>query len=175
MAHAASSDHSRSIPQIAFPLAVTVGMAVVILSALAFQHIGGYMPCHLCLIQRDPYYYGIPVGILAIGTVAFKLPSWTGRVLLSLIGLMMLVGGAIAVYHSGVEWGFWAGPSSCTNPAGAVSTNAASLLDDLNTVRGPSCDAAALRVLGLSMAGWNVLTSAALAAIAFAGAFRKSA
>lgn len=175
MAHAASGGSIRSIPQIAFPLLLTAGMATVILSALAFQHIGGYMPCHLCLVQRDPYYYSIPVGILAVGTVAFKLPSWTGRVLLSLIGLMMLVGGAIAVYHSGVEWGFWAGPSSCTNPAGAMSTNAASLLDDLNTVRGPSCDAAALRVLGLSMAGWNVLTSAALAAIAFIGAFRKSA
>lgn len=175
MAHAASIERSRSIPQIAFPLLLTFGMAVVILSALAFQHIGGYMPCHLCLVQRDPYYYGIPVGILAIGTVAFKLPSWTGRVLLALIGLMMLVGGGVAVYHSGVEWAFWAGPSSCTNPAGAVSTNAANLLSDLNTVRGPSCDTAALRVLGLSMAGWNVLTSAALAAIAFIGAFRKSA
>ncbi|MGE7369713.1 disulfide bond formation protein B [Neorhizobium sp. NPDC001467] len=175
MAHAATSASTRGIPQIVFPLTVTVGMTAVISSALAFQHIGGYMPCHLCLIQRDPYYYGIPAGILAIGTVAFRLPSWTGRVLLALIGLMMLVGGAIAVYHAGVEWGFWAGPSSCTNPAGSVTTSAAGLLDDLNTVRGPSCDAAALRVLGLSMAGWNVLASLALAAIAFAGAVRKRA
>ncbi len=32
-------------------------------SALGFQHIGGYTPCALCLLQRDPYYYAIPVGI----------------------------------------------------------------------------------------------------------------
>lgn len=166
---------SRNIPQLAFPLVVTLGMTTVILSALAFQYIGGYMPCHLCLIQRDPYYYGIPLGVLALGASVFKMPAWAGRALLAVIGLMMLVGGAIAVYHSGVEWSFWAGPSSCTNPAGGSTTNAANLLNDLNTVRGPSCDSAALRVLGLSMAGWNVLTSIALAAIAFAGAFRKTA
>jgi disulfide bond formation protein DsbB len=44
------------------------------------------------------------------------------------------------------------------------------LLDALNSTVPPSCNAAALRVLGLSFAGWNVIASLILAAIAFIGA-----
>ena len=142
-------------------------------SALAFEHVGGYIPCALCLLQRDPYYYAIPLGILAVLSVVLKLPAWTTRGLLAVIGLMMLVGAGMGVYHSGVEWHFWAGPSACSTAAQGVTTNAGDLLGDLNSKKPPSCDAASLRVLGLSFAGWNVLASLALAAIALRGAFTR--
>jgi disulfide bond formation protein DsbB len=156
----------------AIPLAalVTVGMAVTVGSALAFQYIGGYMPCHLCLLERQPYYYGIPIGLAALVASLIRLPAWIPRALLVLIGVMMLVGAGMGIYHSGVEWGFWAGPSSCTSTPGASTTSAGDLLSSLNTVHGPQCDQAALRILGLSMAGWNAIASLILAAIAFAGA-----
>ena len=48
-------------------------------------------------------------------------------------------------------------------------------IDDLNAFHGPSCTEASLRVLGLSFAGWNVIASLILAAIAFLGASRKPA
>ena len=32
-----------------------LGMAVTVGTALGFQHIGGYIPCKLCLEQRLPY------------------------------------------------------------------------------------------------------------------------
>lgn len=151
-------------------LLVTLGMAFTVGSALAFEHIGGYIPCALCLLQRDPYYYGIPLGILAVLSVVLKLPAWTTRGLLAVIALMMIVGAGMGVYHSGVEWHFWAGPSACSTAAQGVTTNAGDLLGDLNSKKPPSCDAASLRVLGLSFAGWNVLASLALAAIALRGA-----
>ena len=37
----------------------------------------------------------------------------------------------------------------------------------------PSCDKAALRVLGLSFAGWNAIASLILAVVAFRGAFAR--
>lgn len=148
----------------------TLGMAATVGSALAFEYLGGYLPCHLCLIERDPYYYGIPLGIIAVVTSALGLPAWIARILLIIIGIMMLVGLGIGIYHSGVEWGFWAGPSSCTSPAGAATTNAGDLLSSLNSVHGPQCDQAALRILGLSLAGWNAVASLVLAVIAFIGA-----
>ena len=159
----------RSGPATGYAVWATLGMAATVGGALAFQHIGGYIPCALCLLQREPYYYGIPVGILAVGTAAFGLPAWITRVLLIVVGLMMLVGAGLAVYHAGVEWAFWEGPASCGGGAG-VTTNAGDLLGDLNAVHGPSCTEAALRVFGLSFAGWNVLASLVLAAIAFVGA-----
>jgi disulfide bond formation protein DsbB len=167
MALTASTTHARK--GLGNAVIVTLGMAATVGSALGFQYLGGYIPCAMCLLQREPYYYAIPVGILAMGALAFGMPAWIGRTLLILVGLMMLVGAGMGVYHAGVEWAFWEGPASCGGGAG-VTTNAGSLLADLNTVHGPSCTEAALRVLGLSFAGWNVIASVILAAIAFIGA-----
>ena len=145
-------------------------MAATVGGALGFEHIGGYIPCALCLLQRDPYYWGIPVGILAIITSALKLPVWLTRTLLAIIGILMLVGAGMGVYHAGAEWHFWEGPSTCATTAQGVSSNVGDLLGDLDSKHGPSCTEAALRVLGLSFAGWNVIASLILAAIALRGA-----
>ena len=49
----------------------------------------------------------------------------------------------------------------------------ADFLKQLETTRVVSCTEAAFRVLGLSMAGWNVLVSLGLAAFAAAVAARR--
>ncbi|NTF09598.1 disulfide bond formation protein B [Agrobacterium rubi] len=171
MARSVSAEKTRSTSAIL----VTAGMIFTVGSALGFQHIGGYTPCALCLLQRDPYYYAIPIGILAIAASLFKLPVWVTRAALIIVGLAMVIGAGLGVYHSGVEWGFWSGPITCSTGAPSITTNAGSLLSDLNAVKPPSCNDAALRVLGLSFAGWNVIASVILAGIAFFGASRKSA
>lgn len=149
---------------------VTLGMTATVGGALGFEHIGGYIPCALCLLQRDPYYYGIPLGILAILTSVLKLPVWTTRTLLVLVGISMLVGAGIGVYHAGAEWHFWDGPSTCATTAQGISSDVGDLLGDLDAKHAPSCTEAALRVFGLSFAGWNVIASLVLAAIALRGA-----
>lgn len=156
--------------QLIFTLLVTLGMAATVGSALSFEHIGGYIPCALCLMQRDPYYYGIPLGILAILTSVLKLPAWTTRTLLVLVGILMLIGAGIGVYHAGAEWHFWEGPSTCATTAQGISSDVGDLLGDLDAKHAPSCAEAALRVFGLSFAGWNVIASLILASIAFRGA-----
>lgn len=151
------------------------GMTVTVGSALGFEHIGGYIPCALCLLQRQPYYYGIPVAILAALNAALGGPAWITRALLGLVGIMMMVGAGMGVYHSGVEWHFWEGPATCATSASGVTQDAGNLLDDLNAIKGPSCTDAALRVLGLSFAGWNVIASLVLAAFAIRSAVAKQA
>lgn len=155
-------------------LLLTAGMAVTILTALGFEHIGHYVPCMLCLQQRWPYYIGIPIGILAVASSAMNAPPAVTRTLLLLAGLTMLIGGGMGVYHAGAEWKFWAGPATCATTVDAVTKNAGDLLADLNIQHGPSCTDASLRVLGLSFAGWNVIASAVLAGIALFGATRKA-
>ena len=151
-------------------LFLAVAMAIVVGTALGFEHIGGYIPCALCLEQRIPYYIGAPLMLIAAIVSKTGGPSWVVRGLLAVGGLLMLYGLVLGVYHSGVEWNWWEGPATCATSADAVTTDAGSLLGDLSSKKPPSCDAAALRVLGLSFAGWNVLASAALAAIAFRAA-----
>lgn len=164
--HATSSNSSRGLTG----LVLAGAMTAVVGSALAFEHIGGYIPCALCLTQRTPYYIGIPLMLLAATVALMKGPAWISRGLLALGGLLMLYGMGLGIYHAGVEWHWWEGPASCATSAGGLTTDAGSLLGDLSSKKPPSCDAAALRVLGLSFAGWNVLASAALAALAIRGA-----
>ncbi|TCU10566.1 disulfide bond formation protein B [Rhizobium sullae] len=163
-----------SRPVVFYSLLLALGMSAVVGTALGFQYIGGYIPCALCLLQRQPYYYGIPIAILGALASLFGLPNWVARALLLAAGILMVVGAGMGVYHAGVEWHFWAGPATCSTSASSMTQNAGDLLTELNTVTGPSCTDAALRVLGLSFAGWNVITSLILAAFAFIGV-RKSA
>ncbi|PZU82559.1 MAG: disulfide bond formation protein B [Shinella sp.] len=151
---------------------LTLGMAVVVGSALGFEHIGGYVPCALCLMQRNPYYIGIGVGALATLSSVFRLPSAVTRTLFAIIAILMIVSIGLGTYHAGVEWKFWEGPTTCAVGATGGETPV-NVLEALNETKGPSCTEAALRVLGLSFAGWNVITSAVLAAIAAWAVFRK--
>ncbi len=162
-------------PGLGYALLLAAGMAATVGSALGFEHIGGYIPCALCLLQRQPYYYGIPVAILAALNAQFGGPAWLTRLLIGIVGVMMIVGAGMGVYHSGVEWHFWEGPATCATSANGVTQDASNLLNDLNAVKGPSCTDAALRVLGLSFAGWNVIASLILAATAFRGVRRAKA
>ena len=159
-------------PALPAAVLVTLGMIVTVGTALGFEHLGGYIPCALCLMQREPYYYGIPVGLLALLSAAFDLPAALTKLLLAVIAIMMLVGAGIGIYHAGVEWHFWAGPAGCATTAQGISSNVGDLLGDLDSKHGPSCTDAALRVLGLSFAGWNVIASLVLAAIAAHGALK---
>jgi disulfide bond formation protein DsbB len=156
-------------------LALLFGMALTVGTALGFQHIGGYIPCKLCLEQRTPYYVGIPLMALAAASAALRLPGIVTRGLLLAGGLLMAWGAYLGGYHSGVEWGWWAGPTDCGVVDAPATGGTGGILDSLNTVIPPSCNEAAGRFLGLSFAGWNVLASVVLAAIAFAGALRRQA
>ncbi|TPW25948.1 disulfide bond formation protein B [Pararhizobium mangrovi] len=152
-------------------LGLAVAMAVVIGIALGFEHIGGYMPCELCLKERIPYYVGVPVMLAAFVAALAGAPTALTRGLIAIGGIAMLVGAGLSIYHAGVEWHFWPGPSSCTG-TGDASSDAGNLLESLDTVTPPSCDTAAGRFLGLSFSGWNVVATLVLAALAFAAALR---
>ena len=149
-------------------LAVALGAAATVGGALVFEHVFGYVPCKRCLMQRNPYYIAIPLGILA----ALLPPRWA-RIGLWLLALIFLVSAGLGAYHSGVEWGFFAGPSDCGGGAGAGAGNVGDFLNQLQNTRVVSCTEAAWRFLGLSLAGWNVLISLGLGGFAAMAAARK--
>ena len=151
-------------------LAILVIAAATILGALGFEHIGGYQPCALCLMQRTPYYLGVPVAALALVAVALRAPRMLVTILFGIVALLMLYNTGLAVYHSGVEWAFWPGPTSCAPSVGVGS--AADMLDQLTNTYAPSCTDAPWRMLGLSFAGWNVLVSGFLTVLAAIAARR---
>ena len=151
---------------IAFIIAVTA--AATIGAALGFEHIGGHVPCALCLMERWPYYIGAPLALLAWWLLSRPAHRGIGLALIGLVGLVFLTGFGLGAYHAGAEWGFWPGPDSCGG-GGVTAQSAATLLQSLETTRVVRCDEAGWRLFGLSFAGWNAAISLALATLAFLG------
>jgi disulfide bond formation protein DsbB len=155
-------------------LFLAVAMAATVGLALGFQHIGGYIPCKLCYEQRMPYYVGAPLMAVAFAAAIAGAPAVLARGLLLAGGLLMAYGFYLGVYHSGVEWGWWPGPTDCAMVVPPPDTGGKGVLDAINQIVPPSCDKAALRILGLSFAGWNAIASLILAIVAFRGALTKA-
>ncbi|MFG1377945.1 disulfide bond formation protein B [Xanthobacter autotrophicus] len=146
-------------------LLLVTGSALALAAAWYFQLVVGLAPCPLCLDQRLPYYAAIPLGLLAFAAARTGRTK-LARVLLGVIGLAMVGNMGLAIYHAGVEWQFWTGPTACTG-APVMTGN---VLSALKGARVPRCDEAAWRLLGVSMAGWNALIAAAMAVVAFGAA-----
>jgi disulfide bond formation protein DsbB len=146
---------------------VLVGAAATVGGALVFQHVFGYVPCKLCLTERQPYYLVLP--LLA---AALLLPRRLSGGLLALVALILLVGAGLGAYHAGAEWGFWPGPSDCGGGSGPAPAGVDDFLKSLQATHPVDCTAAAWRFLGISLAGYNALIALGLAALAGAGAWR---
>ncbi len=149
--------------------AVLLGAAATIGGALIFEHGLGLRPCKLCLQQRIPYYAAM---VIALG--ALFLPARWQRAALVVLALAFVVSAGMGVHHAGVEWGLWAGPSDCGGTPAPQAGSMGDFLNQLQTTRVVSCTEAAWRFLGLSLAGWNVVISLALAGLAGATALRRA-
>ena len=150
----------------AFAAAALALIVLTIAGAFAFQA-AGIAPCELCLKERLPYYAGMAAAALTLA-VAMRASRAMALIGFGLLALLFLGSAGFGAYHAGVEWGFWPGPSDCTGtPARAASS--ADFLHQLQSVRVVRCDAVAIRILGLSLAGWNVLVSLGVVALAGAG------
>jgi disulfide bond formation protein DsbB len=160
---------TRTEPAAAAAIAIAAIGVAAILGAYFFQYVIGLPPCPLCLEQRYAYYVSIPLAAMILLGVSVGSSRKVVMLALFAIAAAMLWNAGLGVYHSGVEWRWWAGPQDC---AGAIPNFSAggSLIEQINKTRVVRCDEAAWRFLGLSLAGYNALISLTLAAIALWGA-----
>lgn len=161
----------RAVGEPVFTAALIIaGLATAtILGAWYFQYGLGLQPCPLCLEQRYAYYFAIPLAALvALGASV----GASRKVIVAafvVIALGMLWNAGLGAYHAGVEWKFWPGPQDCSGQLGDLGT-AGGLLKKLESIRVVRCDEIPWSFLGISLAGYNVLISLALAAVAACGA-----
>lgn len=124
------------------------GSFALLAGAFLFQAIG-YPPCAMCLWQRWPH-----AAAIAIGVVALMLLPGLQKPLAWLGALAALVTGGLGIYHTGVERGWWEGPSSCT---GSGLTGGDLLSTDIAPI--VMCDDVVWSLFGLSMASYNAIFS----------------
>ncbi len=137
-------------------LCAAAGSAALLLGAFGFQYLGDMAPCKLCLWQRWPH-----AAAILIGAVALIMPHAT---LLVVGALAALTSAGIGIYHTGVERGWWEGPSTCSSgPIGDLTPE--QLMEQIMAAPLVGCDEVPWEMLGLSMASWNAVASAGFAMI----------
>jgi disulfide bond formation protein DsbB len=159
-------------PAAAAAFAVFALSLATLAGAWFFEYVLKLPPCPLCLGQRIPYHVMIPLSLLLGIAALARAPQKLVIVGFAAVMIAALCNVVLGTYHAGVEWHWWPGPSDCSGPLTNLNTGG-SLLDQLHSVHVVRCDEAAWRFLGISLAGYNVLISLVLAAIAACGLFAR--
>jgi len=155
----------------AFALAASLAMLG---AAHAFERFGGLAPCNLCLKQREVYWGAVAVALIAtIWHLISRGSRGTPRIAAFLLAVVFATGAITAVFHFGGEMKWWELPATCSGGGDVNLEDLASLALGSGPIQKPVfCDAVTWRFLGLSMAGWNALISAALAVFSLLAAKR---
>lgn len=137
-------------------LLAAAGSAGMLIAAFVFQHVGGLEPCALCIWQRWPHVVAAPM----LGLWLISRPAGAG------LGALAMAGNAgLGLYHTGIQFKWWAGPASCTSGGGLDGLSAAQVLSGDAARPVVMCDEIAWSLLGLPMPAWSAVASAGLAAV----------
>jgi disulfide bond formation protein DsbB len=156
------ANHRLMLLMLAVIAAAALGMAYTA------QYGFGLAPCVLCLYQRVPY-----AAVIALGLIGYALNKYP-HIFLGLIGSAFAINTLIAAYHTGVERKWWRSfLEGCSSPD--LSGSIDDLMKRIEAAPVTACDAIPWvdPVLGLSMANYNVIFCAILAALAASSLCRK--
>jgi len=140
------------------PIFLFVASVLPLMTAYIAEYGFGLLPCILCICQR------IPLAIIAVVSslvLIVRIKPDKIRPVLLICALAFLVGGGIAAFHVGVEQKKWHGTTNCGNSG--ISNTVEELRAKITLAPVVRCDEPAFIFMGLSMAGWNVIYSFALA------------
>jgi disulfide bond formation protein DsbB len=125
-------------------------------AAYTAQYVFGLQPCVLCLYQRVPYAI-----ILVGGLIGFFKSARAQCYIITICIFTFLAGASIALFQVGVEQHWWQGTTACGG--GALDTSSLEALRaQIMNAHMVRCDVVAWSFFGISMAGYNLLTSLVL-------------
>jgi disulfide bond formation protein DsbB len=160
---------ARKDPAHSAAAAIAVAGALALAIVYFFQYGLLIKPCPLCLEQRISYYVCVPLAAL----LWFGAGRGVSRKVLILgfavIAGVMLWNSGLSIYHAGVEYKFWQGPTDCSGPIDKLGS-VGNMLNQLQRISLVRCDEVAWSFLGISLAGYDVFLSLALVAVAAWGA-----
>ena len=130
----------------------------MVLFALLSEHVFGFTPCSLCLIQRYPH---LLVVIISVWLIFFRTHDFF---LYPINTLIMASSILFSFYHVGVEQNIFQGPQSCSssNLAQIGEKSAEALLKSILNTAVIRCNEISWSFIGISMATWNLIFSIGL-------------
>jgi len=145
-----------------FPVLALFISLSLLCGAWFFQYGLGYAPCQMCYWQRHAHKLIIALALLAIILTRFARPDNAGhaRLWTYMIILGFLISAGLALWHMGVEYKWWEGPKTCSGTPQIGTLTGNDLLNSLDEkINPPACNEIVWSLLGLSMAGWNMVIS----------------
>ena len=141
-----------------FLIVILAIISLMILSALIIQYWLGHEPCKLCLYQRIPYFLSM---LLIIKILFIKKYE---KITLLILFLVFMSSATLALYHFGIEQGFFNESLACTVGDLSKTLSKEELLQQLkqNSI---TCKDVSFRILGLSLAAINTIFSLILSVI----------
>ena len=156
---------ARKDPPLTAAAIVAIVGALTICGFFFFEYVMRLPPCPLCLEQRNAFYFCVPLAALLWLGANHGASSKVMVAGFALIAAAMLWNTGLSAYHAGVEWKLWQGPTDCSGPIEKLGS-VRDMMNQLQRISIVRCDEAAWRFLGISLAGYDVLVSLGLAAVA---------
>ena len=125
---------------------------VALTSAFFIEHILGYQPCNLCILERIPYLLGITVIVLN-----YKFVHLEKHFILLLI-VIFLFATILSLYHLGIEQGFIEESFVCDLKNSSNLLSKEDILKQLQE-KNINCKDVTFKILGLSLTSYNILIS----------------
>jgi len=141
-----------------FLFTILIFIFLVLVSAYVIEYKLGHQPCKLCLYERIPYF----LSILLIAKIFF-IKSFQ-KVTLLILSLVFIISLLLALYHFGIEQGFFDESFTCGVTELSKSLSKEQLLEQLKQ-NNISCKNVNFKVLGLSLAVINAIFSLVLSVI----------
>jgi disulfide bond formation protein DsbB len=147
-------------------LLVAAASAGAIGFAWTLQYGFNKLPCPLCYYQRYPYFANIAIGLLAV--VLAKTSPRLAFLLLLLAATVFTASAGVAVFHIGVEHGWWEGLSTCGAGIGPpANATIEELKEYFKNTPIVDCRVPGWSLLGVSMTEQNFLYSLFLSFFTF--------
>ena len=129
-----------------------------LIAAYFIQYVLKHQPCNLCLIERIPYFFSIIVTSIFLFTKKFE------KLSLIILSLIFFSATLIALYHFGIEQGVIKESLVCDLKNESNNLSREALLNQLK-VMPVSCKDVTFRILGLSLATFNIFINLILGVI----------
>ncbi len=145
---------ARSQPALTASAVLAVTGCADHLRLLLLQYVLLILPCQLCLEQRISYYTMVPLAAFALARGRlWRLAQGVGLGFIAIMAIMLWNTG-LSIFHAGVEYKFWQGPTDCSGPITSLGS-ASTLINGCRT----SLWSAATRSLGACSASpWPATT-----------------
>ncbi len=134
---------------------ISLAAFLLLLGAFIFEYGFGFVPCKLCYVHR--WIHGVACGV---GLLAFVYPSKARLILVGLTAIMAL-SSVFSLFHVAVENNLISTFGFCAGPTGGQVRTLTDLMN-LPVATGVECNVVQWSFLGISLAGYNGISSVLL-------------